>query len=206
MLTSKILHDIHKFNTQYFYGENVGVYLIELESKILLFDIPTYSEETKVLLKSFKKPIIALLSHGSGGIIDGEKWQSELKMKIYLHKDDSSHPWLKIKPNKLFGNSFKIDPEVKIIHTPGHSAGSVCLLHLPSRSLFTGDTLYANNSGNIINFFKEVSSDNFNERFESCRKLLEYDFINILPFHYRPSMGNAREKLISFISKTESEK
>ena len=37
--------------------------------------------------------------------------------------------------------------EVKIIHTPGHSRGSICIL-VNGKYLFTGDTIYNNSIGN----------------------------------------------------------
>ena len=34
------------------------------------------------------------------------------------------------------------DRKLKVLHTPGHSPGSICLLDTKSRELFTGDTFY----------------------------------------------------------------
>lgn len=41
----------------------------------------------------------------------------------------------------LIGETFQI------IHTPGHTPGSICLLHKESKTLFSGDTIFA--EGNI---------------------------------------------------------
>ncbi len=32
---------------------------------------------------------------------------------------------------------------VRVIHTPGHTDGSVCFLHEPTRTLFSGDTIFS---------------------------------------------------------------
>jgi len=36
---------------------------------------------------------------------------------------------------------------LKVLHTPGHTEGSACYLHEPTRSLFTGDTLFHGTCG-----------------------------------------------------------
>ena len=53
------------------------------------------------------------------------------------------------KPDLCFrdGNTFSLGTEqIRVIHTPGHSAGSSCLL-CNNDFLITGDTLFANNVG-----------------------------------------------------------
>ena len=45
-------------------------------------------------------------------------------------------------PNIQFG-----DTELKIIRTPGHTPGGVCLYHQPSKRMFTGDTLFRESIG-----------------------------------------------------------
>jgi len=36
------------------------------------------------------------------------------------------------------------DARLEVLHTPGHSAGSICLLDQDTRDLFSGDTVFAN--------------------------------------------------------------
>ena len=45
-------------------------------------------------------------------------------------------------PSIEFGNT-----ELKIIRTPGHTPGGVCLYHQPSKQMFTGDTLFRESIG-----------------------------------------------------------
>jgi len=43
------------------------------------------------------------------------------------------------------GDSIKFgSDELTVIHTPGHTKGSICLLHPGSGTLFSGDTIFAN--------------------------------------------------------------
>ena len=46
---TKLHENVYEINEQYFYSSKVHTYLIELDEQILLFDIPTYSNEVKHL-------------------------------------------------------------------------------------------------------------------------------------------------------------
>ena len=49
------------------------------------------------------------------------------------------------KPTRLLKHEETIDlgdRKLKVLHTPGHSPGSICLLDTKSKELFTGDTFY----------------------------------------------------------------
>lgn len=198
---TKLQPNIYEINNQYFYSEKVHTYLIELDDKILLFDIPTYSKEIEDFINSFEKPTYAIISHGSCGITDGTKWQKEIGLKVYAHKADENHPWLKMKPDFFFTEMPEFGKDIEIIHTPGHSAGAVCLLEKSSKSLFTGDTFYGNKNGEIRDFSKESPEDyeNPSDRIKSCKKLLNYDFENVYPFHYNIIEGNGKKLLSDYL-------
>lgn len=197
-------HDnIYEINDQYFYSSKVHTYLIELDDKVLLFDIPTYSNEIKTFILSFNKPAYAIISHGSCGIEDSTKWQEEIGLKVYAHKADEDHPWIRMKPDVLFTEMPEFDESIEVIHTPGHSAGSICVLEKTSRSLFTGDTFYGNEKGELRDFTKESQSyyENLEDRIQSCRELLEYDFDNVYPFHYEIISHKGKERLREFLTR-----
>jgi len=131
---TKLQENIYEINNQYFYGLKVHTYLIELNDKVLLFDIPTYSKEVKEFILSFNKTPYAIISHGSCGIEDGTKWQNEIGLKVYAHKKDENHPWIRMKPDVLFIEMPEFDHTIEVIHVPGHSAGSICVLEANSKS------------------------------------------------------------------------
>ncbi|WP_343488435.1 MBL fold metallo-hydrolase [Allomuricauda sp. d1] len=199
----KLQPNIYEINNQYFYGEKVHTYLIELEDTVLLFDIPTYSIAVRKFITSFNKPVAAILSHGSCGISDGTKWQSEIGLVVYAHKADTKHPWLRMKPDVFFTEIPIFGDNIQVIHTPGHSDGAICLLEKTSKSLFTGDTFYGDKMGGIRDFTDEIPADyeNPSERIKSCKKLLNYDFENVYPFHYEIIEENAKEKLTEYLIK-----
>ncbi len=200
-LVTKLHQNIYRINNQYFYSEKVHVYLLELEDRLLLFDIPTYTVELQNFLQSFKKPIDAILSHGSCGIEDGTLWQEKIDITVYAHKADESHPWLRMKPDVLFTEIPEFANHIEVIRTPGHSAGAICLLEKNTKSLFTGDTFYGNREGKIIDFTKENQSsyENLEDRIRSSKELLKYDFVNIYPFHHHAILNNGKSELENFL-------
>ncbi|WP_335964518.1 hypothetical protein [Galbibacter sp. PAP.153] len=112
---TKLQPNIYEINNQHFYSEKVHTYLIELDDKVLLFDIPTYSDEIKEFITSFKKPAFVILSHGSCGISDGTKWQKEIGLKVYAHEADANHPWLRMKPDVFFTEMPKLGENIEVI-------------------------------------------------------------------------------------------
>lgn len=198
---NKLHENIYEINNQYFYGSKVHTYLLELKDKVLLFDLPTYTKEVENFILSFDKPAYAILSHGSCGIEDGSKWQEEIGLKVYAHADDEHHPWIRMTPDVLFSEPPTFDPSILVIHTPGHSAGSICLLDLNSKSLFSGDTLYGDDSDQLRDFTLEDQRDyeNLQQRIKSCQKLSEYAFDRVYPFHYDIINRDAQKKLSEYL-------
>jgi len=76
------------------------------------------------------------------------------------------------------GDKIKIgNIEVNIIHTPGHTPGSVCLLF--DGKLITGDTLFVGSVGRI-----DLPGGNAEQIFESLQKLKKLDDnIEVYPGH-----------------------
>ncbi len=81
----------------------------------------------------------------------------------------------------LHDNETLFDGQLKILHTPGHSAGCICILYLPKgqnrRILFTGDHILSDTTPNL-NALMIPGAEKFNE---------EHDFKDILD-HYLKSL------------------
>ena len=191
----------YEINSQYFYGEKVHTYLIDLPAQILLFDLPTYSKEVEEFIRSFNKPVLAIISHGSCGIADGSLWQEKIDLIIYGHSADKNHPWIRTNPDVLFTKVPEFDPNVEVIHTPGHSPGSICVLDKRTKSMFTGDTFYGNEKGEIRDFTLEqqASYENLEDRISSCKKLLAYEFDHVYPFHYEIIKKRGKSALTEYL-------
>lgn len=199
-VSERINGRVLRFVAQQFFGEQVGTYCIELPNHILLVDLPTYSEGIEQLLCGYSLPLHCILTHGSCGIADGKLWQKKVELKVYLHEGDRDNEWLEMEPDVFFSKPPLLSEEIEIIHTPGHKPGSVCVLEKQTKSLFVGDTIGGEN-GAIKDMRNDSHDDNGALRIESCRKLLDYDFENILPFHYQSIIGNAKQKLAYYLNR-----
>lgn len=73
--------------------------------------------------------------------------------------------------------------ELRVIHTPGHTAGSLCLYEPREKVLFTGDTLFKGTVGRT-----DLPTGSFEELVESLKKLESLDVYIALPGHGNPIM------------------
>ncbi|XP_038654551.1 metallo-beta-lactamase domain-containing protein 2-like [Scyliorhinus canicula] len=99
----------------------------------------------------------------------------------------SSYRVRAVQPGRLLEDGDVIelgDRQLTVLHTPGHSRGSICL-HEPERGLlFSGDTVY---QGALIDW---LPHSNINHYKESCRRLLKLldrgQVSTVLPGHFNP--------------------
>ncbi len=79
---------------------------------------------------------------------------------------------------------------LEVLHTPGHTGGSICLYEPESKTMFTGDTVFAGSVGRT-----DLKSGNPIELGMSVRRLAEFHekkgVENIYPGHGPPEKGGA---------------
>lgn len=138
---------------------------------------------TEEILRLQLKPVCIILTHGH---FDHCLACLELKLNfnlpIYLNPQDvflyqnaaksaarfSSAPPLKLPPSQSLPNSLKIGSAMlTVIHTPGHTPGSVCLYSKPH--LFSGDTLFADSVGAVDHAYS--SAKDLQKSLKTIRKL-----------------------------------
>lgn len=102
-------------------------------------------------------------------------------------------------PWDLAGNTVAegaLDGGAALVHTPGHTAGSVCLWHAPTRAMFTGDHMGWSERVGRASLFPRYNRAGMRQQVASVRKLLDYDFLHVLPGHGRRfHLKDAAERL-----------
>ncbi|WP_230972209.1 MBL fold metallo-hydrolase [Archaeoglobus neptunius] len=101
------------------------------------------------------------------------------------------HVWLNNGDAIDLGSSF-----LRVLHTPGHTSGSICLYEPRNRILFSGDTLFS--SGTLSTIYR---SGSLGEYFNSLRRIKTMKIDLLLPGHGRIS-GNAEMDIEKTIENT----
>lgn len=134
------------------YQTNCYIVWNEGSEQCLVID-PGYESE-EILKQAQGKHIAAiLLTHGHFDHVGGVRYlASETDCRVYICPEDLSMP-----PQMTNGPIYYTDTyaegdvlelagiSLKILHTPGHTPGSVCIL--AEDTLFTGDTLFQDSCG-----------------------------------------------------------
>jgi len=115
--------------------------------------------------------------------------------KVYLHPLDAQYIASYLGPNLVkVEDGDTIDTELTpllVIHTPGHTAGGICLYAVDERILFSGDTVFPN--GLYGTYYGESGS--LKKMVNSLKRLTELDADILLPGHDEPVFNNANEHI-----------
>jgi len=146
-------------------------YVIGDNGECVLID-PSYNYK-KVLeaAKGYKIKYV-IYTHAHFDHVDGIKHFK--KHKIVMHEYENHECGIKVKD----GDILEVGKlRLKIIHTPGHSPGSICIL--VENKLITGDTLFVGGIGRT-----DLEGGNEKDMVESLKKLMKLsDNVEVWPCH-----------------------
>ena len=143
-------------------------------------------EEVLAYVRNLGKTVAAvLLTHGHFDHVGGVQTIGELtRCPVYIHEDELSMPegWTggPLYYTHTYGEGDRLElagMELRVLHTPGHTPGSVCLA--AENYLFSGDTLFQDSCGRT-----DLPGGSTPTLLRSLKRLaaLERDY-NVLPGH-----------------------
>ncbi|KAG8480206.1 hypothetical protein CXB51_024892 [Gossypium anomalum] len=116
-------------------------------------------------------------------VADHAKWATRFSCDRILHLEDVEICTADVEM-KLEGNGpWSLGDDIMLVHAPGHTEGTVCLLYKPLKILFTGDHLIMTEFGlSIAEMYNKYSVP---KQVDSVQKLIQFDFDWIIPGHGR---------------------
>jgi glyoxylase-like metal-dependent hydrolase (beta-lactamase superfamily II) len=129
-----------------------NVWVIGDERQCVVIDAPHTAEPIEALIGD-RTLIAVLCTHAHDDHVTVTRELSDrYAAPVYLHPDDEVL-WQMTHPGEEFypladGKTLPVgDAEIQVLHTPGHSPGSVCFLVRDLDAVFTGDTLFHGGPG-----------------------------------------------------------
>jgi len=173
MSITKLTENLYQFDFSRF---GSCVYLFKYHGKNIVFDTGAKWNRSELIkfLEELKTPVekidIVILTHNH---FDHTGNFSVFKnAKVYGSKKDfPKEKIIDIKKLKIKG--------MKMIETPGHSRGGICLWFPKEKILFSGDTLFEKG---IIGR-TDIPGSNASDMRESLQKLTRLDFKTLCPGH-----------------------
>ncbi|NLZ92520.1 MAG: MBL fold metallo-hydrolase [Firmicutes bacterium] len=102
--------------------------------------------------------------------------QQEERRQAYLNRQT-----VKVNNTLVDGQELPYCGGIIVIHTPGHTPGHICLYHIPSKTLITGDSIVAKD-GKLLGPDPIFTLD-MAEAKASLKKLLPYEIKQIICYH-----------------------
>ncbi|MCS7366705.1 MAG: MBL fold metallo-hydrolase [archaeon YNP-WB-062] len=192
-------------------GSFCNVYIVKVIEGYLLIDAGDANNAMKVLgyingrgMRNEDCKGIIVTHHHRDHIGCLAELKETLKTKVIAHKLETPYIDGRVKSQRTAGVKYvNVDVEVddgdivygmKVIHTPGHTPGSICLHHQEDKALFVGDLMV--NENNVLKEIPTHYSMNPDQNRESIEKIYrELNFEIALPSHGQPITSKARERI-----------
>ena len=195
----KIFENVHLVD-----GTMANVYLVLHEGKVALIDAGLPGEHEKVLryIKELgfapEDVDLIIATHGHPDHVGSLKVLKELTCaKVAAHREEIPY---------ITGEKWNTEPvevdipledgdeiaNLKVVHSPGHTPGSIVLYSKELRAIFTGDLVHEED-GRLYEIPHRYSLDPMKNR-EAIRNILRLDFEHVLPSHGKPILNEGKER------------
>jgi len=155
-----------------------------LTKKPVIIDPCTLADKVLNNLKKHIKPQdleYIILTHYHYDHADAAlKIKEVTKAKVLIHELDAK--FLDFKPDRTLRDNEILDlrdNKLKVIHTPGHTPGSICLFEPKTKSLFSGDTVFPYGSVGRT----DLPGGSTEQLIESLKRLCKLDVKVLYPGH-----------------------
>ena len=165
-------------------------YIISDNNEALVIDPGFDIDQILPLLKDTTVNAIVLTHGHFDHVTEAFLLQAKTKAPVLIHEKDETMMAFtnKMKANRLLKDGDVItvgNEKFVVIHTPGHSSGSICLYNEKEKLLFSGDTLFYGTYGRT-----DLPGSSQKEMEKSLKKLLK------LPENVKVYPGHGRETTI----------
>ncbi len=161
-------------------------WFIEREVGNVLMDSPRASPHLMKRLEELGGVATMVLSH-QDDVADHAAYHDRFGCPRLMHEGDAFRGCERVITGE---DPFELADDLLLIPTPGHTAGSVCLLYRET-FLFTGDHLWWNPHKGRFSASKSYNWHDWDEQIRSLEKLLDFSFRWVLPGHgYAHSEAN----------------
>jgi len=200
-----VCEGIYALGPRAYDGFGSASYLITAEGgENLMFDTPRY---TPLLAQHIQDDMggvkhIIISHHDTAN--DHAKWAKDLRAKRHVHRFDLTEGTLYCEEKRRDMGPWAFKPVTGsvLMFTPGHTEGSMCLLHKPSGALLAGDTLtYDPKLGRLTtNGFTNHGPQSQETLWSTVKRLMMHDWLHIFPSRGFPYHFKDKEERLKMVN------
>jgi len=180
------------------YVQSIGSHPSDIKTIVLTHSDMDHSGSVARLKEETKANVA--IHEADAPRLSGEKEPKAVKgvLGLLLRAVAAVMRFKRIEADVLLKDSDIVDG-LTVIHTPGHTEGSICL-HLPGRALFVGDALLTDDERTLSLPRRSMSTD-LDQAKESIKKISELKYSVLLPGHGSPIERNASAIAKEFVTR-----
>lgn len=164
-------------------------YLIVRPGGNIMVDTPRFNPVLAKRIKELGGIKWIFLTH-KDDVGDHAQWSKHFKAERILHADEVVPDTEGVEVKLSGAGPWQLpdgSEDVELIFTPGHTSAHVCLYYKPDKAIFTGDHLSAGYTPDEdLYVFTDFNWFSVPQQLDSVHKLLDYDWLHVLPGHGRP--------------------